>query len=451
MLGINDILPLHLQLAMMRLFASQNAWSDLNVNSSINWPRFMLQWSEFLPRPKTPLEQWEDVLQEHAREARSDQRSRKQQRQQKHRASQRQEKNADSQANNPFSEFFDHPLFTAALNNEAFVRTQSFIEGTQAVANSDYTRTPSPHRVLWEYGKTRLLDYAPNSTDRVAVLIIPSLINRSYVVDIDPAASFVNYLASQGLRPLLLDWAEPEEESLSYSCADYISAVALPALNAVRAVHDGPLVLAGYCMGGVFAVAMAQLAHRICDGLILLATPWDFSAQDSPRVALSGMTQLALRQTFATMNPIPPTVLNLCFHLIDPWAIQKRYERFSSLADSDRTLFLAVENWLADAVPLSQRVAIESFIDWPQENILHEGKFKIGRSWIEPQAIRCPALAVIPEHDRIVPASCALPLAERLPRCEILTPKLGHVSMMTSIAARAAMWKPLCQWINRHF
>lgn len=434
MLGLNDTLPLHLQLAMMRFFASNGAWPSSNVN----WLD-LLQLNPFLPKPKNPLEQWADMLQQQANEARREQEKRKQQR--KNRAS----------ASDPFSDFLDHPTFKSALAMQAFERTQAFMQGLQAVSQSDFKRRETPYKLLWQHGDCRLLDYAPHATHRTAIMLIPSLINRSSVLDIHSECSFIQFLVSQGFRPLLLDWGMPDAETQTYGCADYISGKALPAFNAARELHDGPLLLLGYCMGGVFAVAMAQLLGRTCDALMLLATPWDFSAPDSPRVALPGPASLMLRQSFAIVNPVPASYINLCFHLIDPWAIQKRYERFPSLDEDEKTLFLAVEHWLSEGIPLAQNVAMETFVDWPQQNLLQEGQFKIGRSWIEPQRISCPALAVIPAHDRIVPESCATPLAERLPRCDILTPELGHVSMMASRAARGAMWEPLAAWVKSHF
>ena len=440
MLGLNDTLPLHLQLAMMRLFASNGAWQSSNVN----WPQLLMQWSSFLPRPKTPLEKWEDVLQAQAQEARHEQQERKRQRQ---RRSQNQQGDNDS----PFSAFTEHPAFKAALANEAFTRTQSFLEGVNAVLHSDYTRKDTPFKILWQHGECRLLDYAPRAVNATALFIVPSLINRAYVLDIHPEHSFIAHLVRSGFRPLVLDWGIPDAETMSYGCADYISGKALPAFTAAREAHDGPIALVGYCMGGVFAVAMAQLLGHTCDALLLLATPWDFSAPDSPRVTLAGPAALILRHAFSSMNPVPAAVINTCFHLIDPWAIQKRYERFPTLSDDEKVLFLATEHWLSEGIPLSNKVAAETFVDWPHDNLLHEGQFKVGRSWIEPQRITCPALAVIPAHDKIVPASCALPLAERLPKCDIIQPELGHVSMVTSLSAPSHMWKPLVKWLYARF
>ena len=53
----------------------------------------------------------------------------------------------------------------------------------------------------------------------------------------------------------------------------------------LRERHDGPIALVGYCMGGIFTTAIAQLAPLFVDAMVLLATPWDFSAPDTGALA----------------------------------------------------------------------------------------------------------------------------------------------------------------------
>ena len=57
----------------------------------------------------------------------------------------------------------------------------------------------------------RLLDYgalAQAPPPRRPVLVVPSLVNRSYIMDLMENGSFLRFLASRGLRPLLIDWGD---------------------------------------------------------------------------------------------------------------------------------------------------------------------------------------------------------------------------------------------------
>lgn len=425
-----DALPMHLNLMLMRYLGSSGVWPNL----SASWPMFP---------PSSPMQAWADAVEREGRQAKYEQDRMRRERARKKRRNQPPSESADFPFHNPF--------FEAALQNEAFTRTQDFLQGMGAVALSRYTRPETDKPLLWEHGNARLYDYAPHATDKPAVLVVPSLINRAYILDIAQDISFLGYLASRGFRPVLLDWGHPGEEERAYGCADYINSLALDALRALREAHDGPIIVAGYCMGGVFALAMAQLAPMAVDGLLLLATPWDFSTEDSPAVSLPGPSTMLLRQFLMGMDPVPSAMINMIFHLIDPWAVQQRYAKFPHLTEAQQSHFLAIEHWLNDGVPLAQRVALETFVDWPQDNALHAGRFKVGRHWLAPEMVKCPSLVVVPSNDRIVPTSCAMPVAKRLSRSQLLCPTLGHVSMVASERAKSAVWLPVAQWLKEHY
>src|ERR1700757_866101 len=133
-----------------------------------------------------------------------------------------------------------------------------------------------PHPpTLWEEQESRLLDYGGTGP---AVLFIPSLINRAYVLDLMEGASMLRWLAAQGMHPYLLDWGWPAEVERHFTLTDYIAG----RLERALAVIPGPVILAGYCMGGLLALAAALRAQGTgkVSGLALLATPWDFHAAD---------------------------------------------------------------------------------------------------------------------------------------------------------------------------
>jgi polyhydroxyalkanoate synthase len=351
-------------------------------------------------------------------------------------------------------DFFPHffqPAFLTALAEESFKQTSGFIEGVTAYLNSDYKRPEPNYKVIWKRGAARLLDLAPENTDGLAVLCIPSLINKFYVLDLYPEASFAQYLKKQGFRPLILDWGTPSETEKDFTCADYITSHALDALQTLREAHDGPIALLGYCMGGIFATAMAQLAPMFVDALILLATPWDFSAKDTPRVLLEPTSQTMLRQWIRGLNPVPPVVTQTLFHLINPWYVQEKYRDFLTLDEGQRKHFLAIEQWVNDGVPIPQKAAEECFVDWPQGNILATHKWKVGRKWIEPGSITCPTLAVIPQRDLIVPKGVAQPLADAMPRADVIYPEAGHVGMVAGRRAEKVLWEPVSEWLGEKF
>jgi polyhydroxyalkanoate synthase len=443
MMRLPDALPMHLMLAMMQSGILPNASMPWNAA----WQNFMPDWM----RPKSPLEQATEQMQNLFQQASEQWLSTNPWL--KPSANNSSTSQAES-ISHPFANFlndFFNPEFLQSLSSEAMNRSTGFLQGIQAYLASDYERPEKDYDVLWSRGSAQLLDLAPEATDAVAILCVPSLINKSTILDLYPEVSFVDFLKKRGFRPLILDWGNPNEDECDFAMADYISFYALDALHSLREQHDGPIALLGYCMGGIFTTAMAQLAPREVDALILLATPWDFSSKDTPTVLLNPATQTTLRNWIMTQYPVQPVVTQSIFHLIDPWRVQEKFSRYPFLSDAEKQHFLAVEQWVNDGVPLPNKVAEECFVDWPQGNILARHQWKVGRRWIEPEQVTCPTLAIIPTKDAIVPKGCATPLTKLLKRCDVIMPECGHVSMVVGKHAKKQMWEPVAEWLEDKF
>ena len=95
-------------------------------------------------------------------------------------------------------------------------------------------------------------------------------------------------MAAAGTRPFLVDWGAPGELERGFSLTDYIAGRLEQALDRVLAEVGGPVVLLGYCMGGLLAVALALRRQRDLAGLVCLATPWDFHAERPSQAKLLG-------------------------------------------------------------------------------------------------------------------------------------------------------------------
>src|ERR1700730_3414824 len=72
-------------------------------------------------------------------------------------------------------------------------RAQSYLAGLEAYRRHPYRRSNEAPPVLWRKGTTRLLDYGGDTAGPV-ILVVPSLINRLYVLDLLPERSFLRYL-----------------------------------------------------------------------------------------------------------------------------------------------------------------------------------------------------------------------------------------------------------------
>lgn len=301
--------------------------------------------------------------------------------------------------------------------------------------------------VIWQEGSTRLLDY---EGEGVPVMFIPSLINRAHVLDLSERQSLLRWAAGEGLRPYLIDWGTPGEAERQLDLTGYIRGRLEAAFDAVCAHAGRPPVVVGYCMGGDLALALALRRQEQVPALALLATPWDFHAGRPGQATAFAALLPALDLILETFGELPIDILQTLFAALDPNLAQRKFRRFAGLeAESDAAeLFVALEDWLNDGVPLVPAVARECLTGWYGANTPAQGEWRVGGEAVDPAKFTKPVLLAIPEGDRIVPPDSARALAKALPNAECLTPPLGHIGMIVSGGARQQLWQPLAAWLR---
>ncbi len=337
----------------------------------------------------------------------------------------------------------------AALGDEARRRLALYLDGIVAYRAHSYRRRLADPPVLWEEGTTRLLDYQPRGAPKAAALFVPSLINRAYILDLAPGRSLMRWLADAGIRCFLLDWAAPSEAERGFSLDDYILGRLAGALDAAVEAQGGPVVLLGYCMGGLLALPIALRAPDKVSALSLLATPWDFAADGGVQRGLLMAHRDALARVIELFGVLPTDVIQGLFAGLDPLLAARKFLRFATLdpnSDAARA-FVAREDGLNDGVPLAGPVARDCLFGWYDENRPGRGAFRVGGEPIRPEHIRKPSLVVIPADDRIVPPPSAEALATSIPGALAWRPSLGHIGMIASPRAATALHQPLARWI----
>ena len=323
----------------------------------------------------------------------------------------------------------------------------ALIAGIAAYRRHPWRRELADPPVIWAEGGSRILDYG-TTTDAPVVLFVPSLVNRAYVLDLAPGHSMMRWLADHGIRPLLLDWGWPGPVERGFSLTDYIAGRLERALVATHGL-GGPFVLAGYCMGGNMALAAATRRGDLLRGLALLATPWDFHAGDPERAKLLAGLLPALEPMMGLGAALPIDALQMLFSLLDPHGVAAKYRGFAGLdPTSERAaLFVALEDWLNDGVPLAAPVARECLAGWYGANQPMRGAWRVAGAVVDPVVIDMPCFIAAPVRDRIVPPEAARPLATLIPGAVLLEPAAGHIGMAAGGAAERVLWRPLRDWV----
>jgi polyhydroxyalkanoate synthase subunit PhaC len=349
------------------------------------------------------------------------------------------------------------PSFEQAIDEEARRRMGRFLDGVQAYRAHPYRRPVIDPPVCWKEGTTRLLDYGAVPEAAVPlggapILVVPSLVNRGYVLDLAPERSLLRALAAAGFRPFLVEWGFPGEAERRFTLTDYVAGRLEGALEAVLTISGRRPAVLGYCMGGLLALALVQRRPRDTGALALLATPWDFAADAPPIAASLPLAQPWLTAMIEQAGWLPTDLIQTLFFALDPMLVIRKFLRFVDLdaASPGALEFVALEDWLNDGVPLAAPVAREALFDWYGRNTPVAGDWRIAGRPVEPERVEAPALVMIPARDRIVPPASARALADRLPNATRADVALGHIGMVVGAAAPRRAWSTLIDWLTEN-
>jgi len=342
----------------------------------------------------------------------------------------------------------DNPLrLQQEIFKESLERLTKVVGGLNKYMASDVNEYQTEHKVIWEEGTTKLLDYGKG--DKGAILFVPSLINRSYIFDISAKRSMVKYLSKAGLHTFLLDWDKPSDVEKDFSISDYIKRLEI-AIEKAAKKSGGKVTLAGYCMGGLMALAAAISKKDLVGGLVLLATPWDFNSRDTAKIPMNEDMKKFLSAMFETGETVSGQLVYQLLYLSKPWTIHNKYIRFASMdgESEDAKSFIEREKWLHDGVDLTKKVAKECFIDWAVDNVTEKGKWEVDGKVINPSEVACPTMVVIPQFDRIVPRECATALGMKIKNAQTVFPSCGHIGMVAGTNAKEHLWLSLEKWVS---
>lgn len=124
----------------------------------------------------------------------------------------------------------------------------------------------TPGAVVFENELIQLIQYQA-TTDKVhatPLVIIPSVVNKFYILDLTPESSFVRYCVSQGYTVFMVSWRNINPALQNLSWDDYVEKGVIKAVDVACEVAKLEKVNAlGYCVGGsLLACALGVLKAR---------------------------------------------------------------------------------------------------------------------------------------------------------------------------------------------
>jgi polyhydroxyalkanoate synthase len=313
----------------------------------------------------------------------------------------------------------------------------------------------TPKDVVWRRGRSELWHYR---SDQVRVspplLIVFSLVSRSYILDLTPGNSFVERLIDAGFDVYLLDWGIPDERDAANRLEDYVDDYIPAGIDRVRELSGCDEVnLFGYCFGG--DLALLHTAHHPespLRSLSVLATPVDFRHM-GPLGDVFTRGGLDVDDVLDDDGNLPPQVILQGFRTLTPTSEVTRYVNLWERLWSDEYVaaYQAMTQWSTDHVPFPGAAARETVQMLLRENGMLADRLVVGGDPVHLGDIRCPFLTVLANRDHIVPEAAAAPLIDLVgsPDKHELRLDAGHIGLVVGKSAAKTTIPTIIEFLQR--
>ncbi|ETO34914.1 polyhydroxyalkanoate synthase [Reticulomyxa filosa] len=295
--------------------------------------------------------------------------------------------------------------------------------------------------LIFTIGNTKLYHYKGKG---IPILFIPSHINKAYILDLNDKLSFLKKLKTLGLNPYLLDWEDLKDSEKGYSFEDYLNLRLKPIIEFIVNNEKQPILIAGYCMGGLFSIVSSQLWPQLIKGLITIATPWNFHSKEF--LVYPFTIELAkFNHMFTTAFPyISREFIQLMFYYLRFNDVNNKYISF---AKSDNiTNFIEIEHWANDGINMSTHLFQDCLKNLIIGNKPYNSKWVVNNNLIDLRKIKQQSYCAVALKDKIAPISSTLSLGISLNHCKIKSVNSGHLGMLKK--DRYSIAEDLAEWVK---
>jgi polyhydroxyalkanoate synthase len=314
-------------------------------------------------------------------------------------------------------------------------------------------RTPS--EIIPMSGTFEVHHYKTDSPQKfkTPILIVGSLINRHYILDLLPETSIIRYFQQLGFDVYATDWRMPTIKDEDMQLASYAHDYLENAVDKVEEVTGSRNVtLFGYCWGGILSLIYSAMHPKNVKNLILHATPVDFGK--TPTVLESWIKDLDIKKFVNTFGNVPSSFLNIAFILRNPLEAALKYQFYFSQPRSMKeiTQFFAVESWLYDSVPIIGKTFEKIIDDIYKKNLLIQNKMIVGGNLVDLKNITVPVLNIVGTNDDLVSAESSRTIIDVVASTDKQTIEFptGHVGLCISKTAHKKLWPDVGKWLIEH-
>ena len=310
------------------------------------------------------------------------------------------------------------------------------------------------HEVLEETRLYKLLHYRPlvSRTAKTPILVVYALMNKSYILDLQPDKSWLRSLLSQGFNVYLIDWKTPTSIDKYVSFDDYVNYYIDDCVDLVTKENSVErLTLHGYCLGSTMAAMYTSLHQEKVRNLVTIAPIID--TENDKTVLANFARYLDVKTITEILGNFPREYLYGCFSMLKPFKQgANKYLNLVENIDNAKFVqnFLRMEKWLYD----TPSIAGETFRQWIediyQKNLLVKNEMWIGENLVDLSKINVPLLNIVAEEDHLVSPQCSVALNDSVSSMDkrLMHFHTGHVGLIASSYSQNNVLPKVGQWLR---
>lgn len=315
---------------------------------------------------------------------------------------------------------------------------------------------PTPKDTVFREGTARLYRFrrpqpmpAGETAAPAPILIVPSLINRWYILDLCRDHSVVEALNAH-FDTWLIDWGAPQDEDRYLTWERVLQRLARAVRRVRRETGASQVTLLGYSLGATLSGIYTAVHPEHVRALVNLAGPFDF--------AKSGLlNQLTDPRWFdvgaiTDAGNLSPAQMHMGLMALQPTLPAIKLVSYFEQANDDATreAFEAREAWLNDHTPFpaaAYRTYIEQMY---QANALIKGEHYALGQRVDLGKITCPVLSILPDRDKTCPAAAARGLNAHVRSAdnEVMMIHGDHVGAVVGRKASGDLYPKLVAWLQ---
>ncbi|MES3518148.1 MAG: class III poly(R)-hydroxyalkanoic acid synthase subunit PhaC [Natronomonas sp.] len=355
-------------------------------------------------------------------------------------------------SNNPFELALNTQREFLESTTEAFEKSGVANEQLERIEEVEVGQTPS--EVVYEENKLELLHYesVTDEQHKTPILIVYALINKPFILDLQPDRSVVRRLLEAGHDVYLIDWNEPSRIDQHLTLDDYVNRYIDNCVDVVRERSGADSInLLGYCMGGTMSVMYTALHGEKVRTLGLMAAGLCFDRNGGVLELWGDKEYYDPADVTDTFGNMPAEMLEVGFALMDPVSnyVSKYIRLYDNIEDDDFVEnFARMERWLDEGIDLAGAAYEQFLTDIYQENKLYKNEMELNGKHIDITSIDVPILQVIGEYDHLIPPEATKPFNDVVGSDDVTTIEYptGHIGLSVSGSSHRDVWPRVAEW-----